>query len=126
VEQESSPLPLGRSGRLNAVPLINGNGDRALLLREVEEPRALLTSEEDDRIVLIPLDDRAELRTNRDALAAWLTAGTLTRTRGTNQPTIVAAWASAVGMVVLLAVTALAILGSFTFFGWLFRSLGVI
>lgn len=86
----------------------------------------MLTSEEDDRIVLIPLDDRAELRTNRDALAAWLTAGTLTRTRGTNQPTIVAAWASAVGMVVLLAVTALAILGSFTFFGWLFRSLGVI
>jgi hypothetical protein len=126
VEQESSPLRLGRSGRLDAISLTNGAGDHALLLREEEEPRALLTTEEDDLIVLTPLDDRAELRANRDALASWLTAGTLTRTRGTNQPSVVAAWASAVGMVVLLAVVALAILGSFTFFGWLFRSLGVI
>lgn len=119
-------MQLGRSGRLDAVPLANGDGDHALLVREEEQPRALLTTEEDDRIVLIPLDDRAELRTNRDGLATWLAAGTLTRTRGTDRPTAVAAWASAVGMVVLLALLGLAILGSFTFFGWLFRNLGVI
>lgn len=118
-------MQLGRSGRLDVVPLTNGDGNHALLLREEEQPRALLTCEEDERIVLIPLDDRAELRSNRDALASWLAAGTLTRTRGA-QSSVVAAWASAVGMIVLLAVVALAILGSFTFFGWLFRSLGVI
>jgi hypothetical protein len=126
VEQESLPMPLGRSGRMVALPLTNGDGEHALLLREADQPRALLTAEADERLVLIPLDDRAELRPNRDALATWLTAGTLTRTRGATESTAVAAWATALGMVIILAVIGLAILGSLTFFGWLFRSLGLI
>lgn len=109
-----------------ALPLTNGDGEHALLLREADQPRALLTAEADERLVLIPLDDRAELRPNRDALATWLTAGTLTRTRGATESTAVAAWATALGMVIILAVIGLAILGSLTFFGWLFRSLGLI
>jgi hypothetical protein len=115
------PLPLGRDRRLEAAPLANGNGDHAVLVRDGEQPRALLTTEKDDRLVLIPLDDRSEMRVDGDALAIWLTQGSLRPQRAP-----LAAWASAIGMVLLLVVIGFAILGSLTFFGWLFTNLGVI
>ncbi len=122
VEQESAPLQIGRTGRLDAVALTNGAGDHALLLREAEQPRAVLTAGVDDGIVLMPLDDRAELRVDGDALATWLAQGSL---RPAANGGALAGWASAIGLVVLLAVLVLAVLGSLTFFGWLFRSMGV-
>lgn len=116
------PLPLGRAGRLEAAPLANSDGDHAVLIRQGDEPRALLTAEaRDDRLVLIPLDDRSELRVDGDALAIWLTQGSLRPER----PDL-AGWATAAGMVLLLVVIGFAILGSLTFFDWLFRGLGVI
>lgn len=118
---ELVPLPLGRARRLEAAPLANSAGDHAVLVRQGEEPRALLTTEKDDRLVLIPLDDRSEMRVDGDALAIWLTQGSLRPER----PSL-AGWATAAGMVLLLVVIGLAILGSLTFFDWLFTSLGVI
>jgi hypothetical protein len=122
VEIEPVSLPLGRAGSLQAVPLTNGDGDHAILLRQAEEPRALVTSEAADTIVLMPFDDRAELRVDRDALATWVARGSL-------QPAAsggaLAGWATAIGLFFLLAILALAILGSLTFFGWLFASLGL-
>lgn len=119
---ELPPLPLGRNRRLEAAPLANSNGDHAVLVRNGDEPRALLTAEgRDDRLVLIPLDDRSEMRVDGDALAIWLTQGSLRPERAP-----LAGWASVIGMVLLLVVIGFAILGSLTFFGWLFTSLGII
>jgi hypothetical protein len=117
-----APLPLGRARRLEAAPLANTDGDHAVLIRQDDGPRALLTAEgSDDRLVLIPLDERAEMRVDGDALAIWLTQGSLRPER----PSL-AGWATAAGMLLLLVVIGFAILGSLTFFDWLFRSLGVI
>jgi hypothetical protein len=115
------PLPLGRARRLEAAPLANSDGDHAVLVRQGDEPRALLTTEQDDRLVLIPLDDRSEMRVDGDALAIWLTQGSLRPDRAP-----LAGWATAVGMALLLVVIGFAILGSLTFFGWLFANLGII
>lgn len=122
---ELPPLPLGRNRRLEAAPLANSDGDHAVLVRNNEEPRALLITEgRDDRLVLIPLDERSEMRIDGDALAIWLTQGSLRppRTGLASLPQ----WAGAVGMLLLVVIVVFAILGSLTFFSWLFRSLGVI
>lgn len=115
---EIAPLQLGASGRLHALPLTNATGDHALLVRQGDAARALLTgeaaSDDRDRVVIVPLDDDVELRMDGDALAIWLARGSVGR-----PPAAVPAWASAIGFALVIVVIGLAVLGSLTFFGWL-------
>ena len=118
-----APIPLGVSGRLEAQPLTNAIGNHALLVREGDEPRALLTAESgsDDRqrVVVVPLDSDVELRVDGDALAIWLSQGSIGPA-----PSNVPAWANAIGFALVIAAVTFMLLGSVTFFGWLFRTLG--
>jgi hypothetical protein len=117
MDDAASTLPLGASGRLQAVPLKNAAGDHALLIRQGDASRALLTGErgqERERVIVIPLDDDVETRMDGDALAVWLTRGSMTPVRAE-----VPAWANAIGFALVLTVIAFAILGSLTFFSWL-------
>jgi hypothetical protein len=123
MEDSPAPLPLGATGRLEAQSLTNAIGNHAVLVREGDEPRALLTAESGSggrqRVVVVPLDDEVELRVDGDALAVWLTQGSIGRA-----PSNVPLWANAIGFVLVIAVVAFAVLGSATFFGWLFGALG--
>jgi hypothetical protein len=117
MDDAGTALPLGASGRLEAVPLANGAGDHALLVRQGETSRALLTGErgsDRERVILIPLDADVETRIDGDALAVWLARGSVGR-----PPADVPAWASAIGFVLVVVVIGFAVLGSLTFFGWL-------
>lgn len=120
---ENAPLQLGAAGRLQALPLTNATGDHALLVRQGDAARALLTGEstsgDRDRVVIVPLDDDVELRMDGDALAIWLARGSVGRSVAS-----VPAWASAIGFVLVIAVVGFAVLGSLTFFGWLAGLLG--
>jgi hypothetical protein len=117
MDDAGSALPLGASGRIEAMPLRNAAGDHALLIRQGDTSRALLTGErgeERERVVVIPLDEDVETRMDGDALAVWLARGSVTRVRPE-----VPAWANAIGFGLVLAVIGFAILGSLTFFAWL-------
>jgi len=117
MDEAGTALPLGASGRLEAVPLSNAAGDHALLIRQGDATRALLTGErgqDRERVVVIPLDDDIETRVDGDALAVWLARGSVAPVRAE-----VPGWANAIGFVLVLAVIGLAILGSLTFFAWL-------
>lgn len=110
-------LPLGSTGRLEAQPLVNASGNHALLVREGDATRALITGEQAigrDRIVVVPLDDDVELRVDGDALAIWLAQGSVT-----SRPAQAPAWASLIGLVLVLAFVAFAVIGSVTAFTWL-------
>jgi len=112
-----APVPLGASGHVQALPLTNASGDHALLIREDDASRALLTAErraDRDRLVLVPLDDDVELRMDGDALAVWLATGSV----GVSSASV-PAWASAIGFGLVLLVVGLTVLGSLTLFGWL-------
>jgi hypothetical protein len=116
MDESGVALPLGASGRLEAVPLTNAAGDHALLVRQAGESRALLTGErgEDrERVVVIPLDEEVEMRMDGDALAVWLTRGSMAPV-----PSEVPAWASAIGLLLVLLLLGFAVLGSLTFFSW--------
>ena len=121
---ELEPLPIGTSGRLQAIGLANASGSHAVLVREAGEPRALLIGDPPaagrERLVVTPLDDDVELRVDGDALALWIGEGSLLPQRVESVP----GSASAVGLIVLLVMLALAVLGSLTFFGWLASVLG--
>ena len=121
---ELEPLPIGTSGRLQAIGLANASGSHAVLVREAGEPRALLIGDPPaagrERLVVTPLDDDVELRVDGDALALWIGEGSLLPQRVESVP----GWASAVGLIVLLVMLALAVLGSLTFFGWLASVIG--
>jgi hypothetical protein len=121
---ELEPLPIGTSGRLQAIAMANASGSHAVLVREAGEPRALLIGEPPaasrERLVVTPLDDDVEIRVDGDALALWIGEGSLLPQRVESVPR----WASAIGLVVLLVMLALAVLGSLTFFGWLASVLG--
>jgi len=117
MDEAGAALPLGASGRLEAVPLTNSAGDHALLVRQGEASRALLTGErgtERERVIVIPLDDDVETRVDGDALAVWLARGSIGPA-----PSAVPAWANAIGFVLVLVLIGFAILGSLTFFAWL-------
>jgi len=122
MEDAPAPIPIGPTGRLQAQPLTNASGNHALLVREGEQPRALLTAEsgagERQRVVIVPLDSEVELRVDGDAMAVWLSQGSI------GPPSSVPAWASAIGFVLVIAVVVFTILGSLTFFNWLFGTLG--
>jgi hypothetical protein len=110
------PIPLGATGRLEAQPLVNAVGDHALLVRQDEKARALITGEsapERDRVVVVPLDDDVELRVDGDALAVWLARGSVTANVAR-----VPGWASAIGLVLVIAFIAFAVIGSVTVFNW--------
>ena len=114
---ESGALPLGATGRLEAVPMTNSAGDHALLVRQGESSRALLTGErgsDRDRVVVVPLDDDVEMRMDGDALAVWLARGSVGP-----HPESVPAWANVLGLLLLLLVLAFAVIGSAVVFGWL-------
>ena len=123
MEDSPAAVPLGPSGRVEAQPLTNASGNHAVLVREGEQPRALLTAEpgpgERQKVVIVPLDDEVELRVDGDALAVWLSQGSIGRPAAA-----VPAWANAIGYVLVIAAVGFAVLGSVTFFSWLFGVLG--
>ena len=123
MEGSQAPFPLGQGGRLEAEPLTNAVGNHAVLVREGEQPRALVTVEtgspERHKVVIVPLDTDVELRVDGDALAIWLSQGSIGP-----QPSNVPGWANAIGFALVILAVGFMVLGSVTFFGWLFRSLG--
>ena len=123
MDDREAPIPVGATGRLEALALTNAAGNHALLVREAEAPRLLLTGEPGsgprERVVLVPLDDDVEVRVDGDALAVWLVDGSMGPRRAA-----VPAWASAMGVILLLTVVGFTVLGSVTFFSWLLEVLG--
>lgn len=123
MEGSPAPIPLGVGGRLEAQPLTNSVGNHALLVREGESQRALVTAEsgpgERQRVVVVPLDDEVELRVDGDAMAVWLSQGSIGRRQAA-----VPVWANAIGYLLVIAAVGFAVLGSITFFSWLFGVLG--
>jgi hypothetical protein len=124
-------LPVGRSGRLEALALAAA-GDHAVLVRETrpeQRGRALLTTDklpDGERLVVMPLDADVEVRIDGDALAVWLGAGSLAQVPPEQRPisaTPVPPWASIIGGALLLLVLAFAVIGSAVTFAWLARVL---
>jgi hypothetical protein len=123
MEGTQASFPLGPNGRLEAGPMTNAAGNHAILVREGEQPRALVTVEKGSadrhRVVVVPLDTDVELRVDGDALAIWLSQGSVGP-----PPSNVPGWANAIGFALVILAVGFMLLGSVTFFGWLFRSLG--
>jgi hypothetical protein len=128
VEPNEPPiLPVGRSGRLEAMAL-RAAGDHAVLVRETgtgKRGRALLTTDKlpaGERLVVMPLDDEVEVRVDGDALAVWLGSGSIQQVPPEQRPienVRVAPWATVVGGALLLLVLAFAVIGSAVAFSWL-------
>jgi hypothetical protein len=125
-------LPVGRSGRLEAVTLAAA-GDHAVYVRETDpgrRGRVLLTTDKlptGERLVVVPLDAEVEVRIDGDALAVWLGRGSLEQLPPEHRPIDhdrVPGWATIVGGGLLLLVLAFAIIGSAVAFTWLLRILG--
>lgn len=124
-------MPVGRSGRLEAMALAAA-GDHALLVRETgpdRRARALLTTDklaDGERLVVMPLDEEVEVRVDGDALAVWLGSGSLAevpRQQRAMPTERVPPWASIVGGGLLLLMLLFAIIGSAVAFTWLTRLL---
>ena len=105
LDPTQTSLPVGRSGRIEAMGLAAA-GDHAVLVRETgtdRRGRALLTTDklaDGERLVVMPLDDEVEVRVDGDALAVWLGAGSMAscrRSSGQLDTAGVPAWASVVG-----------------------------
>src|SRR5919106_668584 len=132
VDAIPSSLPVGRSGRLEAMAL-TAAGDHAVLVRETgaeQRGRALLTTDKlaaGERLVVMPLDEEGEVRVDGDALAVWLGAGPLTPLPADQRPmpdaTSVPPWATIVGGALLVLVLVFAVIGSAVAFTWLTRVL---
>jgi len=125
-------LPVGRSGRLEAVPLAAA-GDHALYLRETDAAqrgRVLLTTDKlpaGERLVVVPLDAEVEVRIDGDALAVWLGRGSLQQVPPEQRPIEeqhVPVWATLIGGVLLVLLVIFAIIGSGVTFTWIMRALG--
>lgn len=126
-EATPATMPVGRSGRLEAMAL-SAAGDHAVLVRETDAAqrgRLLLTTDKLDsgeRLVAMPLDDEVEVRVDGDALAVWLGAGSTQQLPPQQVPIgerQVPGWATLVGGALLLLVVAFAIIGSAVSFSWL-------
>ncbi|HUH17377.1 MAG TPA: hypothetical protein VMM85_05460 [Methylomirabilota bacterium] len=130
-----SALPIGRTGRLEALALTTA-GDHALLVRETgtdQRGRALLTTDKlatGERLVVMPLDDDVDVRVDGDALAVWLGSGSLLGGPVSSQSpasvpdvaTGVPVWATLIGGGLLLLTLAFAVIGSAVVFAWLLRA----
>jgi len=130
---DASPatMAVGRSGRLE-VAALEAAGDHAVLVRETggnARNRALLTTDKlatGERLVVMPLDHDVEVRVDGDALAVWLGSGLLgdvPRQHHALPSAAVPPWASIIGGALLIAVLAMAIIGSAVVFTWLTRLL---
>jgi hypothetical protein len=122
MEAQPPPLPVGRSGSLEAIGL-SGAAGHAVVVRDGGRPRVLVSTDAaagDERLVVVPLDGEVEVRVDGDALAVWL-ADSMGATTVSQLP----GWANAAGLAILLMLVGLAVLGSLTFFGWLFAALGI-
>lgn len=116
------PIPIGRSGGLEALPLARA-GDHALVVRERGRLRALLTADAggtEERLVVMPLDEEVDVRVDGDALAVWLGSGSLTPEISDRVP----GWASAIGLLLLLVIVVLAAIGGAVVFGWVLDVVG--
>jgi hypothetical protein len=116
----AAALPVGRSGRLEAMAL-SAAGDHAVLVKETGDTgraRALLTTDKlpaGERLVVMPLDEEVEVRVDGDALAVWLGAGSIVPLPPQQVPldaTRVPMWASVVGGTLLLLMVAFAVIGA--------------
>ena len=65
-------------------------------------------------MIIVPLDNDVEMRVDGDALAIWLSQGSVGP-----QPQSVPAWANVIGLALVMLALAFAVLGSVIFFGWL-------
>ena len=129
----AASLPVGRSGRLEALAL-TAAGDHAVLVRETtpaERHRVLLTTDKlaaGERLVVMPLDEEVDVRVDGDALAVWLGAGSLADLPPEQRPVVenprVPPWASVVGGALLLLVLIFAVIGSAVVFTLLTRLVG--
>lgn len=125
LEPPPPSLPIGRSGRLEAIALTAGQ-DAAVLVRERGpdgRARALLTTDKlpaGERLVVMPLDDEVEVRVDGDALAVWLGSGSIADAppAARASPSDVPIWASVAGGAMLLLVVGLAVVGSAVAFAW--------
>jgi hypothetical protein len=113
-------LPIGRFGRMQAIGLTGPDGDHAVLVRQGPAQRALMTADQRDRLIFTPLDDDVDVRVDGDALAVWLASAPMSAA----VPADVPAWASAVGLGVLLLVAAFTVIGGAVAFGWLLELFG--
>ncbi len=120
-------MPLGRSGRFDALAL-SAAGDHALLVRDLRHhnrARALLTTDKlpsGERLVVMPLDEEVEVRVDGDALAVWLGAGAGAPLPAREMPVEaqhVPFWATVIGGLLLFVMAAFAAVGSAVTFTWL-------
>lgn len=127
VDPAPAVLPVGRSGRLEAMAL-HAAGDHAVLVRERgsdQRARALLTTDKlpaGERLVVMPLDDEVEVRVDGDALAVWLGSGSIQQVPPEQRPieqVHVSPWATVVGGTLLILVLLFAVIGSGVAFSWL-------
>lgn len=123
----AATMPVGRSGRLEAMALAAA-GDHAVLVREArgeQRGRALITTDKlpsGERLVIMPLDEDVDVRVDGDALAVWLGAGSIQQVPQQQMSVDarhVPAWATFVGAALLLVVVAFALIGSAVTFSWL-------
>ena len=122
-------LPIGRTDRLEAVPL-SADGESAVLIRERgidSRARALLTTDKlpaGERLVVMPLDDDVEIRVDGDALAVWLAGSPLSGPDDAPRaPGHVPIVSSIAGGAILIVLLAMAVIGSAVTFAWLVESL---
>ena len=122
-----STMPVGRSGRLEAMALAAA-GDHAVLVREAgadQRGRALITTDKlpsGERLVIMPLDEEVDVRVDGDALAVWLGAGSIQQVPQRQMAVDarhVPMWATLAGGALLLLVVAFAVIGSAVTFAWL-------
>jgi len=129
-EPTQTSLPVGRSGRIEAMALAAA-GDHAVLVRETgadRRGRALLTTDklaDGERLVVMPLDDEVDVRVDGDALAVWLGAGSLAELPPQQRALATASvpiWASVIGGALLIIVLLFAVIGSAVVFTWITRA----
>ena len=113
-------LPIGRLGRMEAIGLTGPDGDHAILVRRGPAQRALMTADRANRLIFTPLDGEVDVRVDGDALAVWLASAPVS----TSVPSEVPAWASALGLGVLLLVAAFTVIGGAVVFSWLLELFG--
>lgn len=109
----------GEGPPLEAIGLSNGSGARAILVRDGERPRLLLSAERvagnHDRLVISPLDAGHEVRRDSEALAEWIARAPITA-RGVAR---VPAWASVAGFALVIGIVVLVVVGAVTVAAWL-------
>ena len=108
----------GEGPPLEAIGLASGSGAQAILVRDGDRPRLLVSAERvagQERLVISPLDVSHEVRRDADALAEWIGRAPIT-SRGVAR---VPSWANLLGFAIVIAVVALTLLGTLTLVTWL-------